>query len=239
MPRCRPSMPHWRRSDEHPNYSRTALCLAGLALTSQASLGRAHAAARRLDELAGCCRRRCAGLVLLEQLGRSRGHRGRPAHSTTTAATSAAATTRRPTPCECMRALPAARSSACACCRQRCPVEAKTPIHDLGNVATDDSARWLIALSKRSADAAMSDDFGENVLAALAMHRGDVAQDALAAIARGDGSRRDSQEGGLLARPAARHRWRRRRDLRDVQRQGSGGAQARGLRDHAVQVAAR
>ncbi len=35
-----------------------------------------------------------------------------------------------------------------------CPVEAKTPIHDLGNVATDDSARWLIALSKRGADAA-------------------------------------------------------------------------------------
>ena len=46
-----------------------------------------------------------------------------------------------------------------------CPVEAKTPIHELGNVATDDSARWLIALSKSSADATRSDDFGENVLA--------------------------------------------------------------------------
>jgi hypothetical protein len=68
-----------------------------------------------------------------------------------------------------------------------CPVEAATPIHELGNVATDDSARWLIALSKRSGDAATRDDLGENALAALATHRGDLAHNALAAIARGDG----------------------------------------------------
>lgn len=64
-----------------------------------------------------------------------------------------------------------------------CPVEAATPIHELGNVATDDSARWLISLANRS-----SDDLGENALAALATHRGDVAYNALAAMAREHGS---------------------------------------------------
>jgi hypothetical protein len=67
-----------------------------------------------------------------------------------------------------------------------CPVEAKTPIHELGNVTTDDSARWLIALTKRSGDAATNHDLGENVLAALATHRGDLAQNALAGMARQD-----------------------------------------------------
>ena len=59
-----------------------------------------------------------------------------------------------------------------------CPVEAKTPVHVI-DTTTDDSARWLIALAKR-------DDPGENVLAALATHRGDVAQNALVAMARED-----------------------------------------------------
>ena len=68
-----------------------------------------------------------------------------------------------------------------------CPVKANTPIHELGNVATDDSARWMIALSRSSPEAAKRNDLGENVLAGLAMHRGAVAQDALVAIARGDG----------------------------------------------------
>jgi hypothetical protein len=67
-----------------------------------------------------------------------------------------------------------------------CPVESKTPIHVI-NTTADDSARWLITLSKRSQDEATSHDFGENVLAALAMHRSDVAGDALTAIARSDG----------------------------------------------------
>jgi hypothetical protein len=68
-----------------------------------------------------------------------------------------------------------------------CQVESATPIHALGNVDTDDSARWLIALSKSSGDAAKSHDLGENVLAALATHRGDVAHNALVAMARDDG----------------------------------------------------
>jgi hypothetical protein len=67
-----------------------------------------------------------------------------------------------------------------------CPVEAKTPIHELGSVDTDDSARLLVELSKRGLDEA-SHEHGENLLAALAMHSGDIAGDALAAIARTDG----------------------------------------------------
>ena len=54
-------------------------------------------------------------------------------------------------------------------------------------MATDDSARWLIALSRRSGDAAKRDELGENVLAALVMHRGDVAHNALVAMAREEG----------------------------------------------------
>jgi len=66
-----------------------------------------------------------------------------------------------------------------------CPVESATPIRDLGTVAPDDSARWLVALSKR--EEAKSPDFHENVLGALAMHRSDLAQETLVSIARGDG----------------------------------------------------
>ena len=68
-----------------------------------------------------------------------------------------------------------------------CPVEAATPVHELGNVSTDDSARWLVALFGRSGDAARNDNLGESLLAALATHRGDVAHNALVAMAREDG----------------------------------------------------
>jgi HEAT repeat protein len=62
-----------------------------------------------------------------------------------------------------------------------CPVEAATPIERIENVIPDDSARWLIDLvGGKSAD----EDLGEDALAALAMHRGKVAGDALAGIAR-------------------------------------------------------
>jgi HEAT repeat protein len=68
-----------------------------------------------------------------------------------------------------------------------CPVEAKTPIHELGGVATEDSTRWLIGLTKQSGtDSVMRGEGGESVLAGLAMHQGSLAQDALATIARGD-----------------------------------------------------
>ena len=65
-----------------------------------------------------------------------------------------------------------------------CQVEAATPIKNLGDVATDDSARWLAALARRN-DADDGHDLRENVLAGLAMHRSDVAQNALTEIARG------------------------------------------------------
>jgi hypothetical protein len=66
-----------------------------------------------------------------------------------------------------------------------CPVQADTPIHDLGVAAADDSAHWLLDLVKESrADGATRKRVGEDVLAALALNRGDVARDGLAAIAR-------------------------------------------------------
>jgi hypothetical protein len=57
-----------------------------------------------------------------------------------------------------------------------CPAEAAMPIRDLGSVTEDDSARWLIDLAKQK----------NEVLAALAVNRGNVARDALAGIARND-----------------------------------------------------
>ncbi|HEY7643159.1 MAG TPA: HEAT repeat domain-containing protein [Steroidobacteraceae bacterium] len=68
-----------------------------------------------------------------------------------------------------------------------CPVEAATPIRDLGTVAEDDSARWLIDLAKQSDSAAVKrHGVGEHVLTALAINRGNVARDALAGMARSD-----------------------------------------------------
>jgi hypothetical protein len=64
-----------------------------------------------------------------------------------------------------------------------CPAEATTPIRDLGSVTENDSARWLIALAGQK----------KEVLAALAVNRGDVARDALAGVARND-SRRETRK---------------------------------------------
>jgi len=66
-----------------------------------------------------------------------------------------------------------------------CPVETKTPVHELGSVANDDSARWLIAQAKHGdADPGKHRSIGESALAALAIHRGDFARDALAGFSR-------------------------------------------------------
>jgi hypothetical protein len=69
-----------------------------------------------------------------------------------------------------------------------CPVEAATPILDLGTVAEDDSARWLSDLARQGKNGRgtrrnVEDD---DILAALALNRGVVARDALAGIARTD-----------------------------------------------------
>jgi hypothetical protein len=62
-----------------------------------------------------------------------------------------------------------------------CPVESKTPIQQLDNIATDDSARWLLTLAKTPGA-----DYDDDALLAMAMHRGTVAFDALSTIARTD-----------------------------------------------------
>jgi HEAT repeat protein/PBS lyase HEAT-like repeat-containing protein len=68
-----------------------------------------------------------------------------------------------------------------------CPVEAKTPIHDLGSLATDDSARWLIPRVQDDADdTVVRRPIAEGALAALAMHRGELAGKSLVDFARND-----------------------------------------------------
>jgi hypothetical protein len=68
-----------------------------------------------------------------------------------------------------------------------CPVEAATPIRDLGTVAEDDSARWLIGLDKQTDQSTgKRHGIGNHILAALAINRGNVARAALADMARND-----------------------------------------------------
>jgi hypothetical protein len=67
-----------------------------------------------------------------------------------------------------------------------CPVDASTPIRDLGMVAQDDSARWLIDLARQQNSGTANKRLQEDVLAALAVNRGDLARDELAGIARND-----------------------------------------------------
>jgi hypothetical protein len=68
-----------------------------------------------------------------------------------------------------------------------CPVEAKTQVRII-DANTDDSARWFASLARQNSGTAKRDEMQDNVFAGLAMHRGDLAQDTLAAIARGDGA---------------------------------------------------
>lgn len=63
-----------------------------------------------------------------------------------------------------------------------CPVETKTPIQPLEDVSADDSARWLIDRVNQG------HNIGEGALAALAIHRGATARDALSSFARTDAS---------------------------------------------------
>lgn len=71
-----------------------------------------------------------------------------------------------------------------------CPVNAASAIKPLENISVDDSARWVAKLvvprtaEKRSAENRLNGD----ALAALAMHRGNVARESLTAIARKDAS---------------------------------------------------
>lgn len=71
-----------------------------------------------------------------------------------------------------------------------CPVNAASVIKPLSNITSAESARWVVAQvrphsgEKRSAENRLSGD----ALAALAMHQGDIARDALTGIARKDAS---------------------------------------------------
>jgi HEAT repeat protein len=62
-----------------------------------------------------------------------------------------------------------------------CPVETRTPIQKLDNIATDESARWLLGLAKDG-----NKEYDEASLSALAMHRGNFTFDALSTMARSD-----------------------------------------------------
>jgi hypothetical protein len=65
-----------------------------------------------------------------------------------------------------------------------CPVEANTPIQDLGSVDENDSARWVLTQIGASQGTGARDRLLENALSALAMHQGDLAQNELANLAR-------------------------------------------------------
>jgi hypothetical protein len=76
-----------------------------------------------------------------------------------------------------------------------CPAQAATPIHDLGAVAQDDSVRWLTDLAKQVDQGTVKRNrVGDNVLAALAVHRGNLARDALAGMARNDARRQTRKQ---------------------------------------------
>ena len=181
-------MRRWRTRNERqaslaPRYGAVSVCFW---VRAAGAFGRADAATRRLDELAGPRRRRSAGLVLLEQLERSRRHAGscrldsdRDGYGSRDEMTTDA-----------VRVY--ARSADGKIDRLRvlsatCPVETDTPVRDLGAVAADDNAHWLLDLAKQTTnDSVMRQRVGEDLLAALAINRGDLARDALAAIARKD-----------------------------------------------------
>jgi HEAT repeat protein len=68
-----------------------------------------------------------------------------------------------------------------------CPVETKTPVQPLADVTIDDSTRWLTNQVMRSGvDASSREPLSQAALAALALHRGNPARDALAGFARDD-----------------------------------------------------
>jgi HEAT repeat protein len=68
-----------------------------------------------------------------------------------------------------------------------CSVQTDTEIQDLDTMSVDDSARWLTGLVKgRELNAKRHDRVADDALAALAIHRGNIAHDALVGIARHD-----------------------------------------------------
>jgi hypothetical protein len=66
-----------------------------------------------------------------------------------------------------------------------CPVEAGVVVQELAGVTPEDSARWLIA-QVRQDGSGNSGSSSEHAIGALALHRTEVAGNALAGFARGD-----------------------------------------------------
>jgi hypothetical protein len=65
-----------------------------------------------------------------------------------------------------------------------CPVETRTPVQPLDDVSAQESTQWLARQVKQaSKDAVSGRPIGEGALAALALHRGDGARDALSGFA--------------------------------------------------------
>lgn len=68
-----------------------------------------------------------------------------------------------------------------------CPVETTTPVRALADVSADDSVRWLVAQARQhDRHAGKHEPIVEQVLAALALHRGAGAFRELASLARAD-----------------------------------------------------
>ena len=66
-----------------------------------------------------------------------------------------------------------------------CPVETRSPVQPLSEISADESVRWLAAqVGKPARDAVTGQSIGEGALAALALHRGAAASQALAGFAR-------------------------------------------------------
>lgn len=65
-----------------------------------------------------------------------------------------------------------------------CPVEARTPVVNVADVTADDSARWLEELGRTQAVSKGRQGIEDDSLAALTLHDGRVAGDAMARLAR-------------------------------------------------------
>lgn len=75
-----------------------------------------------------------------------------------------------------------------------CSVQTETTVQDLGVVSADDSARWLATLAKPQGGDSMRPEMIREALAALAIHRGDIAHNELADIARNDARKKNRKE---------------------------------------------
>ncbi len=66
-----------------------------------------------------------------------------------------------------------------------CPVKSNTPIATLDGVSTESGVTWLVSVVNAESGAAKSEHrLGSDAIAAVALHRGVIARDALTTIAR-------------------------------------------------------